>query len=136
LFDRHGEQQQIEPAVQQFADKRSGQRLPQPQFEFRILRAQGRQHSWRRIGREGRNHAQPQGPAQAPVASLHAFDQIANLLDNALAAPREFVPLRGQRHALARSLDERRAELGLKAGDLHRKRPLRDRGLPRRGRPP
>jgi hypothetical protein len=84
------------------------------QVQRGVRPAQMRQERRQHVGRDGRNDAQMQRPAQHAHTCFYVFAEIANLRQNARRPPRDFLARRCQLHIPVAPLDQFDAKLPLK----------------------
>ena len=126
LLERQGQDQQIEPARQQLADEHRGLGFAQAQLQPGKDIVQTGQHARQQIGADRRNHADAQRPAQHVGMLAREIGQVPDRLQDGAGAAGDLASGRGQERALARALDQRRAESDFQLLDLHAERRLGD----------
>ena len=123
-LDRQREHHDVERAAPKLVDQRARLRLAQLDAQLGKALLQRRQDLRQHIGRERRDHAEPQPPGQQPPAVAREVDEVARRRQHALGAPRDFRAGLGQHHLARPPLHQVGAEVLLEVADLHRQRRL------------
>ena len=124
LVERQREQHHVERAADELLDQDAGLRLAQLDAQIGKALLQRRQDLRQHIGRERRDHAEPQPSGEQPPAVARELGQVARGSEHALGAPRHLRAGLGQHHLAGPPLDQFDAEVLLQLADLHRKRRL------------
>ena len=126
LVERQRQQHRVERAANELIGQDAGLRLAQ--FDAQVGKAllQRRQDVRQHIGRERRDHAEPQPSGEQPSAVARELGQVARGREHALGAAGHLRAGLGQNHLAGPPLDQVDAEVLLQLADLHRKRRLGD----------
>ena len=77
-----------------------------------------RQRAREQVGRDGRDHAEPQRSAQRALERVRGLDEAARLREHRARAPHELVPGGREQHAPPVALEQAQVEQRLELADL------------------